>query len=294
MVLGAFFFASMAVCVKIAAAFFTSAELVFWRGLIGAAFVWVLARRQGISMATRYPGMHAWRSLVGVVSLGAWFYAIVGLPVATAMTLNYMSSLWVAAFVLGGMLVAWNPRDGTLPLVRQGPLTMAVLAGFAGVVLTLRPTIAQDQVLAGVVGLMSGLVSAFAYLQIMALARVGEPETRTVFYFVLSTAVGGLAWTTLTGWSAWPGWQGLWVVPLALFAALGQLCITRAYSHGATLVVASLQYSGIVFAAMFGVFLFGDHLTPGAWLGMALIIASGVAATALRTRALPQAPAEEL
>ncbi len=80
---------------------------------------------------------------------------------------------------------------------------------------------------------------------------------------------------------------------MALFAALGQLCMTRAYSHGATLVVASLQYSGIVFAAMFGVVLFGDHLTPGAWLGMALIIGSGVAATALRTRALPEAPAEE-
>ncbi len=293
MVLGAFFFSSMAVCVKIASAFFTSAELVFWRGLVGAAFIWMVARRQRVTFNTRYPGMHAWRSLIGVVSLSAWFYAIVGLPVATAMTLNYMSSLWIAAFVVGGSLVAWNPREGTTPLVRQGPLTLAVLAGFAGVVLTLRPTIAQDQMLAGVVGLMSGLVSAFAYLQIMALARVGEPETRTVFFFVLSTAFGGLAWTMFTGWSPWPGWQGLWVVPMALFAALGQLCMTRAYSHGATLVVASLQYSGIVFAAMFGVVLFGDHLTPGAWLGMALIIGSGVAATALRTRALPEAPAEE-
>ena len=42
--------------------------------------------------------MHAWRSAIGVFSLGAWFYAIAHLPLATAMTLNYMSSVWIAAF----------------------------------------------------------------------------------------------------------------------------------------------------------------------------------------------------
>ena len=108
MVLGSLFFATMAVCVKIASAWFNSAELVFYRGLLGMLFMWLLARRQGVTLATRYPGMHAWRSLVGVVSLGAWFYAIAWLPLATAMTLNYMSSVWIAAFLVGGAL-CWAP-----------------------------------------------------------------------------------------------------------------------------------------------------------------------------------------
>lgn len=293
MVLGAFFFASMAVCVKFASAWFSSGELVFWRGVMGMAFLWVLARRQGISLTTRYPGMHAWRSLVGVTSLASWFYAIAGLPVGTAMTLNYMSSLWVSAFVVGGSLVAWNPREGTGSLLRQGPLALAVLAGFAGVVLTLRPAVAQDQVFAGVVGLMSGLVSAFAYMQVMALGKVGEPETRTVLYFACGTAGVGLVATLVTGWSPWPGWPALWLLPMALFASLGQLCMTRAYSQGATLVVACLQYSGIVFGALFGVVLFDDRLPWYGWIGMALIIGSGIIATALRARAMPRAPAEE-
>ena len=56
--------------------------------------------------------MHAWRSLVGVISLAAWFYAIAQLPLATAMTLNYMSSVWIAAFLVGGALLVWNPRRG--------------------------------------------------------------------------------------------------------------------------------------------------------------------------------------
>jgi len=77
MVLGALIFATMGVCVKIASAWFSSAELVLYRRLIGIVFLWVLARSRGVTLGTRYPGMHAWRSLIGVVSLGAWFFAIV-------------------------------------------------------------------------------------------------------------------------------------------------------------------------------------------------------------------------
>ena len=130
MVLASFFFATMAVCVKIASAWFSSAEQVFYRGVLGMLFMWMLARGKGVSLATRYAGMHAWRSLVGVLSLGAWFYAIGELPLATAMTLNYMSSVWIAAFLVGGALIAWNPRKGVSPPLRQGALVLTVLAGF--------------------------------------------------------------------------------------------------------------------------------------------------------------------
>jgi S-adenosylmethionine uptake transporter len=57
--------------------------------------------------------------------------------------------------------------------------------------------------------------------------------------------------------------------------------------------VASLQYSGIVFAALYSLLLFGDQIPLMAWLGMALIVTSGVAATVLRERAMPDTPAEE-
>ncbi|HZY20433.1 MAG TPA: DMT family transporter [Ramlibacter sp.] len=290
MVLAAFSFATMAVCVKVASAWFNSAELVFWRGLLGMLFMWMLARRQKVSLGTAHVGMHAWRSLVGVISLGAWFYAIAGLPLATAMTLNYMSSVWIAAFLVGGALLAWNPRTGML---RQGPLAAAVLAGFAGVLLMLRPTIDQNQVFAGLVGLLSGLTAAFAYMQVMALGRIGEPEARTVFYFAVGSAAAGAVGMLFTGVSSWNWLHALWLVPVGLLASLGQWCMTRAYSHGATLVVASLQYSGIVFGAFYSVALFDETITPMGWLGMALIVASGVGATVLRSRAAPDAPAEE-
>ncbi|WP_418125851.1 DMT family transporter [Variovorax sp. 160MFSha2.1] len=304
MVLGAFLFATMSVVVKVASAWFNSGEMVLGRGLIGIVFLWLLARNRGVSLATRYPGMHAWRSTIGVVSLGAWFYAIAHMPLATAVTLNYMSSVWVAAFLVGGALLAWVPvpgRDGRVerpPL--QGALAMTVLAGFVGVVLMLKPSVNGNEGFAGLLGLLSGLTAAFAYMQVVALSRIGEPELRTVFYFAVGSAVAGAIATTFTGFSGGTSWtweHALWLLPIGLLAALGQLCMTRAYAtaktQAGTLVVANLQYSGIVFAAFYGVVLFDDRIDAAGWAGMTLIIASGIAATVLRQRAVPKAPAEE-
>jgi S-adenosylmethionine uptake transporter len=298
MVLSAFMFASMAVCVKYASLYFNSAELVFYRGVVGLVFMAIYARSRGVSLATRVPAMHAWRSLVGVVAISSWFYAIAHLPLATAMTLNYMSSIWLAAILLGGSLLAWRPSKrlsrAARPAVagaRHGPLGLAILASFAGVVMLLRPAIEQNQAFAGLIGLLSGLGSAFAYLQVMAIARLGEPEPRTVFYFAAGTVVAGALGMLLVGTSPWNLQHALWLLPMGLLASLGQLCMTKAYSmttlsdnHGGTLMVANLQYSGIVFSTIYSLILFGDHIPLLGWAGMALITSSAIVATALRAR----------
>ena len=290
MILASLFFATMSVCIKYASAWFGTFELVFFRGVIGMFFMAGLCRVQRVPLATPIPMMHVWRSVIGVASLTAWFYAIAHLPLATAMTLNYMSGVWVAAFLIGGTLVMGRLQD----FGRQGPVVLTVLGGFAGVIMILRPTIEQNQLYAGVIGLLSGLGAALAYMQVAALGRAGEPESRTVFYFSVGTTVTGLVCSLLlTGFSPWSWPQALWLLPIGVLAALGQLSMTLAYSKGATLVVANLQYSGIVFSALYGLFLFGDQIPPIGWAGMALIIICGIAATALRNRTLIQAPAEE-
>ncbi len=286
MLLAAFLFATMGVCIKYAASSFNSMELVFYRGVVGVIFMFALARLRGVKLSTQYPWMHIWRSLIGVLSLSAWFYALAHLPLATAMTLNYMSSVWIAAFLVGGALLLGRGQA-------QGPLVMTVLAGFAGVVLLLRPTVDQNQAFAGLLGLLSGIGAAFAYMQVMALGKIGEPDERTVFYFAVGTVIAGLIGMVGVGVSPW-NWQGsVWLLPIGLLASAGQLCMTRAYSRGSTLVVASLQYSGIVFSAVYSLLLFGDQIPTMGWVGMGLIVTSGVAATILRAHAVPNSPAEE-
>lgn len=290
MLLASLLFASMGVCIKFASVHFNSFEIVCYRGMVGVVFLIGLTRLRGVSLGTQVPMMHVWRSVVGVISLTAWFYAIAALPLATAMTLNYMSSVWIATFLLGGALLT---QGRNAPIKQQGPLFLAVLAGFGGVAMMLRPTLAPDQVLGALVGLLSGLFAAFAYLQVTALSRLGEPESRTVFYFSIGAVLAGALGMVFTGVSAWHWPSALWLLPIGLLAVLGQLCMTRAYASGATLVVANLQYSGIVFAGLYSLTVFGDRLPLIGWLGMGLIIVSGITATVLRTRAVPNAPAEE-
>jgi len=288
MVLASFLFATMGVCVKLASSNFNAFELVLYRGLVGMVFMALIVQARGSGLRTRFPGMQAWRSLVGVISLIAWFYAIAYLPLATAVTLNYMSSIWVAAFLIGGaLLYARGPMQP-----HQGLLMLTVLTGFGGVVMILRPTLEQNQLFAGLIGLMSGLLAALAYIQVTALGRLGEPEERTVFYFALGSALGGGIGVMFTGLSEWDWQAAVWLLPIGVLASMGQWCMTRAYSQGPTLVAANLQYSGIVFAALYSLLLFGDQIPLLGWLGMLVIVVSGVVATALRTQALPNPPAE--
>lgn len=289
MLLAAVLFATMGVCVKFASEHFHALDIVFYRGLVGVVVLGVVMRQQRVALRSPVPMMHFWRSLVGVVSLVGWFYSIGQLPLATAVTLNYTSSVWIATFLLGGA-VLFNQRSHSS---NQTPLMLTIVLGFVGVALVLRPTLSAGQLVGGMVGLLSGMFAALAYLQVASLARAGEPDSRTVWYFSLgSVLVGGLGMLVVGG-TAWSGWQGVWLLPIGLLALGGQLCMTRAYASGATLVVANLQYTGIIFASLYGVWIFGDHIDALAGLGIGLIIVSGVVATALRARAIPKAPAEE-
>jgi drug/metabolite transporter (DMT)-like permease len=209
-----------------------------------------------------------------------WFYALGKLPVATAMTLNYMSSVWMALFLIGGAAMLGAARV-------DGRLVGTVLLGFGGVALILRPTIEQDQLWHGLMGLLSGMISATAYLQVAALARAGEPELRIVFYFSIGGALFGALTTLLTGVHGHSLRGAALLLSVGTLASAAQLMMTRAYSTGRTLVNASLQYLGIAFSFGYGVLLFNDRVTWMAIGGMLLIVGAGLSATLLRTRSAP-------
>lgn len=267
-------FATMGVCVKLASALYPTGEIVFYRGLVGLLFAWLVTRAQRRSLRTAVPAMHFWRSLCGVLGLGLWFHAISGLPLATAMTLNYMSSVWMALFLLGGAALL-----GSAPV--DGRLFTAVLVGFAGVALVLRPTLAPHQLWHGLAGLLSGMAAAMAYLQVTALGRRGEPDSRIVFYFALGGVLAGAASMLWTGVSRHSLVGAALLLAVGLLATAAQLMITRAFAIGSTLSNAGLQYSGILFAVLYGVLLFDERLSWTAIAGMLLIVGAGLAATLL-------------
>ena len=284
-------FALMGAAVKAASPLYSPGEIVMVRSAIGLLVMAALLRWRGIALASPVPHLHLSRGVSGVVALCLWFTAIAGLPLATAMTLNSMSSVWVAVFVLAGVLL--HRRRGTQATdhgVVDARMVAALLAGFAGVVLVLQPTFAQDQWLHGLIGLASGVLAGVAYLQVSALGRAGEPGERVVFYFSLTGVLFGGVYALFDG-----GFGGHTPRGVLLLAAIGALAtaaqwmLTKAFAGGATLGVASLQYLGIVFSSLLGLAIFGEKLSATATLGMGLIIVAGVAATLLGGR--PRAPA---
>jgi S-adenosylmethionine uptake transporter len=281
MLFATFAFSVMGVCVKLASTVYSTSEIVMYRGLIGILFIFTLVKWKGGTFRTSYPWHHAWRGVIGVVALWLWFYSIGKLPLAAAMTLNYMSPIWIAAILF---CVGWWRGQSRF----EWGLTSAILFSFVGVTLLLRPTFQADQWFAGLVGLVSGFLSSLAYLQVRKLGQMGEPEYRVVFFFSVTGLLAGIA-----GQLAEHGadiFHGHTREGLALLIAIGvtataaQMAMTRAYRLGKTLVTANLQYTGIVFASMWGMLLWDDRLAWLGWTGIGIILVSGVAATYYNTR----------
>lgn len=269
MLVAGFFFALMGMLVKLASVRFSSPELVFYRSLFGLLSIYiviVITSRQWVApLATRHVASHARRGLTGFLALVMYFYGIAHLPLPTAITLNYTSPLFLAA------ITAWwlNERHG------RG-LVAAVVIGFAGVFMLLQPGWGGDDMLARLVGLMSGVLAALAYLNVRTLGRQDEPEWRVVFYFALVSTLGGAVWMASTGFVMPKTTDLPLLLAMGAAATLGQLAMTRAYRLGNTMAVGALAYSAVGFAALGGVIIFGDRLPVISWAGMLLIVFAGI------------------
>lgn len=287
MLVASFLFSIMGVGVKLASDYYSTAEIVMYRGAIGVLVILALVRWQGGSLRTRMARHHLWRGTVGVAALWLWFYAIGRLPLAMAVTLNYMSPIWIAVILFGS---AWLQKKKQL----EPGLLIAILLGFVGVVLLLRPAMHADQMTGGIIALISGMLAALAYLQVRQMGLLGEPEYRVVFYFSVTCAVAGLLGVllgaTVTTATAAPAWHAhqlngfLLLLMVGLTAATAQIAMTRAYRLGNTLVTANLQYVGIVFSSVWDVLIWHDALNWLSWLGIVVILGSGLLATYYNNR----------
>ncbi len=265
MLLAGLLFACMGVLVKYGASHFSSSELVFYRSFFSLLIVYGMLRHARLALGTPHVRGHLWRGLSGTLAMMLFFYCISVLPLATAITLNYTSSLFLSVLTVLVLKERFH-----------APLSGALALGFAGVVLLLHPTLEHDQLLPGLLGLASGLLAGIALLNVRQLGLLGEPSMRVVFYFnLIATVVSG-------AWMLQDTLHPLSPSDLALLIAIGasatfaQLAMTHAYRIGHTLVVGSLAYSTIVYSALFGLLFWHELLSPSAWAGIALIVASGM------------------
>jgi drug/metabolite transporter (DMT)-like permease len=265
MLVAALGFGIMGALVKLGATKFSSAELVFYRSSFGLISIYIYIAYQKLPIATPVLSKQVSRALVGLISLALFFYAIAHLHLATAITLNYTSALFLAGFM--PFLLHEKPK----PI-----LLGAILLGFMGVTLLLRPSFSSANALAGAMGLLSGFGAALAYVHVKQLGKLNEPDWRTVFYFTgISTLVSGI-WMLFDQFVAL-AWQDLpMLLGLGISATIGQLAMTRAYRTGSTLIVASLAYTTVIFATLIGAFFWQEALSASEYIAIGIIILSGI------------------
>jgi S-adenosylmethionine uptake transporter len=267
MLVASFLFACMGVCVKYVAVTHSAVEITFYRSFISLILMFGLVRLRGVSLVTPHWRWQISRGVVGFSALFAYFYAITLLPLATAVTLNYTSAIFLAIYLaLAGMRM----RVGILG---------ALAVGLIGVVLLLKPTLHAEQLIGGLIGLGSGVLAGMAYFSVRELGARGEPETRTVFYFSLVSSVCAGIWLIFSELHTVDLKSGLLLLGVASFATVAQLAMTRAYTRGRTMMSAALAYSTVIFSSLFGALFWGEVLDASAWLAIGLIILSGIAAT---------------
>lgn len=267
MIAASFLFASMGVCVKLAAETYSAVEITFYRSFISLLLMFALVRLRGVPIRTAHWRWQLTRGAVGFSALFLYFYAITLLPLATAVTLNYTSAIFLALYLA---FAGWRMQRGILG---------ALALGLLGVAILLKPTLHADQLFGGLIGLGSGVLAGMAYFSVRELGARGEPETRTVFYFSLVSSVCAGLWLAFSEIHPVDLRNGALLLGVACFATVAQLAMTRAYSRGKTMLSASLAYSTVIFSSLFGMLIWGEVLDGSAWAAIGLIILSGIAAT---------------
>ncbi|HEX5476469.1 MAG TPA: EamA family transporter, partial [Burkholderiales bacterium] len=167
-------FALQAALVKAGLKELAPLELVFFRGLICALAIFAYSRARGLGFATAHPAAQVGLGIVGFVSLGLYFVSIGMLPLVTATALNYTAPFFLALLVC---LQKGRPA--------RAALMVWVAGGLAGVWLVLQPSMTGGTSTGVMLGLLSGITGAGAYLLLSRLGRSGEPERVTGFYFSL-------------------------------------------------------------------------------------------------------------
>ena len=274
-IVATFFFSLMGSFVKLGATHFSSVELVFYRSFISLLFLFIYIVISQKEIKTPHLRKQIDRGVVGFLSLAFFFYAIAHLNLGSAMTLNYTSPIFLGFF---------------LPLISHQKIKKSILlctiTGFIGTLFILDPHGEWQSWFAGLIGLISGIGAALAYIHVIQLSKLNEPDWRTVFYFTLVSTIGSGLWISFTDYQRLI-WDDVWIlIPLGLSATIAQIAMTRAYRLGNSLVIGTLSYLTIVFSGVISLLYFNETMRIEDVLGAILIIASGAIAsnTSLKSR----------
>jgi len=266
-IVGATSFAIMAALIKLGYDHgANTVELAFYRHVFALIplFAWLGWSRRFGAWRTDRPAAHLARGTVGLVTMLLAFAALDYLPLAEATTISFAAPLFAVA--LSALLL--GEKVGRH---RWG----AVLAGFAGVLIVMRPAGEGDLPALGLgIAIVAAFGVAIVNIFIRQLGRTEAPETSVIWFTLSSILILGVAMPFFSQAHDATGWALL--VATGFFGGIGQLCLNASLRYAPVAVAAPFDYTQLLWAVLLGWLIWETGVPASTWAGAAVIVASGL------------------
>ncbi|MCX7382267.1 MAG: DMT family transporter [Alphaproteobacteria bacterium] len=272
-------FAVVAALIKAVGAGIPAVEVALLRSLLMAVIIYAMMRRQGLGRGiwrTKRPWGHVQRSLTGFAGMVAAYYGYSHLPLAANTALGFAMPL-----VLTLLSVAFLGERPEVPRI------VAVFAGLAGVMIMVRPwdATASGLPLFPVLVVLAGVIAwAGAMISIRRLGAMGESNEAIILYYSVGSVLLATGFVVPV-WVTPSAWQLAGLVGIGLISTLAQILMTNAYRTGEATLIAPFEYGSILYTSIIGMVVWGEFPDATSWLGIAVIIASGLYMWHRETRA---------
>jgi drug/metabolite transporter (DMT)-like permease len=239
---------------------YSTVQILFVRNVVGFAVILIVMLRAGTAIVrTKRVGFHALRNLFHITAVGCWFYGISLLPLAEVFVIESTLPIWTVVLAVPFL----GERFTATRLV-------AVVLGFTGILIILRPGIAIIEPAALIV-LLGAILFAASNVATKALTRTDGPLTILFWMFTLqliaSAAVGASDIFLPEGLYA------LWVVAVGLTGIGAHYCTARSLALADASLVIPMHYLRVPLIAWLGWLIYGETAEIWLWIGAAVIFA---------------------
>ena len=253
-------------------------EIVLFRCLVSATICGVGIARAGVDWKGNNHALLIARGTFGTLALFAFFLTIQNMPLATAVTIQYLSPIFTA--LIGVFLLGEH--------VRAQQWFFYALA-FGGVFM-IKGFDARVSTVYLLTGIASAICSGVAYNLVRRL-REREHPLVVVLHFQLVGVIAGFVFS-LFNWRNPTPWEWVSLFMCGVLTQLGQVCLTKSLQAEAVAKVSILNYIGLIYALAFSVLIFGERYAGQTILGIALVVLGVVLSVIFSGRKRPAALAD--
>jgi len=239
---------------------FSVYQIVFFRALGSLFFTIPYLLKNKISLLGNKRGLMIIRSIVGLISMSAFFLSIKYIAMGTAVSLRYIAPIFATIFALFILKEKIKPVQWLFfGIAFTGVL---ILKGF--------DNDTEIQYLGVILALTSAVFAGLVYIFIRKIGDADHPVVIVNYFMIISAVIGGLL--SINNWITPVGKEWFILMSLGVFGYFAQLYMTKALQAGETNQVAPLKYLEVIFTIFIGLIWFKEVYTLWSLLGIVLIV----------------------